>query len=94
MLLGIHDETLFVTQLELLLWHVGWRTADGSASAPFTLVGYSLGGAIAAAYSALYPQLVRRLILIAPAGLMDAIPLIGQVGMFSSCRNLYRVTLS
>lgn len=40
-------------------------TSDG-----FTLAGYSLGGGIAAAFTAHYPELVESLILIAPGGLL------------------------
>ncbi|USW48468.1 Putative alpha/beta hydrolase-1, serine aminopeptidase, S33 [Septoria linicola] len=36
----------------------------------FTLAGYSLGGGIAAAFTAYYPDLVESLVLIAPGGLL------------------------
>jgi pimeloyl-ACP methyl ester carboxylesterase len=35
----------------------------------FTLIGYSMGGAIAAAFAATYPARVHQLILLAPAGM-------------------------
>lgn len=60
--------------------------ADGDVAqvdTRFNILGYSLGGAIATAYSALHSNDVRRLILVSPAGLMDAIPLLGRVGMRS-----------
>lgn len=36
----------------------------------FTIVGYSLGGAIAADFTSYFPQLVKGLVLVAPAGLI------------------------
>ena len=59
---GAQDRDFFVTQLEELL-------ADQGVEGPVTLVGYSMGGAIAAAYAARYPDRLRELVLIAPAGL-------------------------
>lgn len=44
---------------------IPWTGSDG-----FALVGYSLGGGIAATFTAYFPNLVNSLILIAPAGLM------------------------
>ncbi|PPJ50163.1 hypothetical protein CBER1_05190 [Cercospora berteroae] len=44
--------------------HLPW------ASEGFTLVGYSLGGGIAAGFTAHYPDLVESLVLIAPGGLL------------------------
>ncbi len=61
------------------LEQVGLRVARALAArgvrAPFDLVGHSLGGAIALTLAARRPRLVRRLVLVAPAGLTAALPL-------------------
>lgn len=59
---GAQDKAFFVTQLEEMLAHEG-ITED------FTLVGYSMGGAIATAYTATHPDRIRTLVLLASAGL-------------------------
>jgi pimeloyl-ACP methyl ester carboxylesterase len=59
---GRQDSAFFLRQLEDLLDHEGLR-------APVTLVGYSMGGAIAAAFAARHPARVAGLVLVAPAGL-------------------------
>lgn len=55
------------------LREVADRIVDGldaaGAGAPFDLVGHSLGGGISIVLAAAHPQLVRRLVLVAPAGL-------------------------
>jgi len=59
---GAQDAAFFITQLRELL-------ADQGVTGPVTLIGYSMGGAIATAYADAHPDAVRELILIAPAGL-------------------------
>lgn len=59
---GAQDAAFFVTQLRELL-------ADQGVTEPVTLIGYSMGGAIATAYAEAHPERVRDLVLIAPAGL-------------------------
>ena len=55
------------------LREVGDRIVEGLAAAridgPFDLVGHSLGGGIAIMLAASHKELVRRLVLVAPAGL-------------------------
>ena len=58
---------------DLVLHYDDVRAALG-LDEPFDLVGYSLGGWIAAAYAIFYPERLRSLTLITPAGL----PLEGQ----------------
>lgn len=59
---GLQDRDFFLTQLNDLLEHQ--KIKDD-----ITLFGYSMGGAIATAFAARYPDRVRQLILLAPAGM-------------------------
>ena len=43
------------------------------------IVGHSLGGGLAVELAARYPQLVRGLVLLAPTGVPDMPPLLGQL---------------
>jgi len=58
---------------DFVLAEVADRIVDGLAAAgvtgPFDLVGHSLGGGISIVLAAAHQQLVRRLVLVAPAGL-------------------------
>ncbi|MYM55608.1 alpha/beta fold hydrolase [Thalassovita mangrovi] len=58
---GAQNRAFFLRQLQDLLKDQG--VADG-----FTLVGYSMGGAISAAFAAAHPGRAGGLILLAPAG--------------------------
>ncbi|KAI1122506.1 alpha/beta-hydrolase [Nemania abortiva] len=62
-----YDSRLYVTQLLLVLAssQVPWTASSG-----FHLVGYSLGGGLAVAFTRYFPHLVRSLCLIAPGGLI------------------------
>ncbi len=59
---GEQDSPFFNRQLDELL-------QDQGVAEPFVLVGYSMGGAIGAAYTAKNVARVKQLILLAPAGL-------------------------
>ncbi|MEO0390317.1 MAG: alpha/beta fold hydrolase, partial [Pseudomonadota bacterium] len=59
---GRQDAAFFVAEVDALLRHEG-------VSGPVTLMGYSMGGAVAAAYAAAHPTRVARVVLIAPAGM-------------------------
>ncbi|KAH7909626.1 Alpha/Beta hydrolase protein [Hygrophoropsis aurantiaca] len=59
-----YDVLLHTTQLALLMQHVNWNGAD--------IVGVSMGGGIATAFSHHFPSLVNgKVALIAPAGIIE-----------------------
>ncbi len=59
---GLQDQAFFQQQLQDLLAAQGLKD-------DLTVLGYSMGGAIASAFVAEHPERVRRLILLAPAGM-------------------------
>lgn len=59
---GLQDAEFFNRQLEELL-------QDQDIDGGIMLLGYSMGGAIVTSYSAKHPDMLERLILLAPAGL-------------------------
>ncbi|MEL7099193.1 MAG: alpha/beta hydrolase [Pseudomonadota bacterium] len=61
---GAQNAAFYVAELDELLAH---EAVDG----PVSLIGYSMGGAVAAAYAAAHPDSVSRVTLIASAGLQD-----------------------
>ncbi|KAK2061823.1 alpha/beta-hydrolase [Colletotrichum caudatum] len=70
-----HDARLYTTQLLLALASSplpGWTGNDA-----FHLLGYSLGGAVAAAFASSHPHLVRSLTLVAPGGLVRSAAHVG-----------------
>ncbi|KAF5554288.1 2-hydroxy-6-oxo-6-phenylhexa-2,4-dienoate hydrolase [Fusarium napiforme] len=73
-----HDARLYVSQMLLVLASspLAW-TGTGA----FRLVGYSLGGGIAVHFANAFPNLVRDLVLLAPAGLIRAASF-GRVSRF------------
>ncbi|KAF9699283.1 hypothetical protein EKO04_003041 [Ascochyta lentis] len=59
-----YDSSLYTSQIHICLLSspIQWST--------FTLIGYSLGGALAADFTSYFPHLIKSLILIAPGGLI------------------------
>lgn len=69
-----YDESLYTSQLAMLLQKVGWTKCD--------VIGVSLGGATAVSFCNYYPEMVDKSVLIAPAGIMDSktdLPLISKI---------------
>ncbi|KAI1804057.1 alpha/beta-hydrolase [Daldinia bambusicola] len=62
-----YDTRLFVTQILLVLASspLSWTGDNG-----LSIIGYSLGGGIAANFAATFPHMVESLVLLAPAGLI------------------------
>lgn len=58
-----YDSDLFITQLYELIQKL-------SLSLPVSLVGLSMGGAIVSDFTVRYPEIVDKVVLIAPAGLL------------------------
>jgi pimeloyl-ACP methyl ester carboxylesterase len=59
---GKQDAGFFLQQLGDLLQHE-------KVTGPVTVIGYSMGGAVATHFAAAHPGLVKQLVLIAPAGM-------------------------
>jgi len=78
---GTQDADFFIAQLTELL-------AALEVTGKPMILGYSMGGAIAAAYAARHPDRVRRLVLLAPAGmdhdLGPAARLMANLGLFGT----------
>jgi pimeloyl-ACP methyl ester carboxylesterase len=62
-----HDGEVFVDLVSTLLKYLEIDTS-------FTLIGHSMGGAIACLFANKYPHLVTQLVLITPAGLQFTMP--------------------
>lgn len=57
-----HDWRFYIDEIERFRVHEGLGAVD--------VVGTSMGGAFAAAYAATYPEAVRRVVLLSPAGVV------------------------
>ncbi|OSD03484.1 alpha/beta-hydrolase [Trametes coccinea BRFM310] len=81
-----YDWSLFVTQLALLLQYVHWDETH--------VVGFSMGGGIAAAFTAALPHLVSgKVVLIASAGLLEGFNVVAKrriVRMLRLTKKLFR----
>jgi len=66
-----HTGALYVAQLAQLLLHLGYAQVD--------LGGVSQGGAIVTLFAQTYPHMIRRLILLCPAGLPVDAPFLSKV---------------
>ncbi|KAI8885052.1 alpha/beta-hydrolase [Backusella circina FSU 941] len=77
-----YNEALYTNQLANLLQKVGWDKAN--------IVGLSLGGGIVTSFTSYYPEMVKRLVLLAPAGLMEPedVPLYGKIARLPIVRNI------
>ncbi|KDN67021.1 hypothetical protein CSUB01_03641 [Colletotrichum sublineola] len=64
-----HDARLYTTQVLLAL---ASSPLSWSGNNSVRVIGYSLGGAIAASFAAAFPHMVESLVLLAPAGLIRA----------------------
>ena len=71
---GAQSPAFFVTQLRDLLRHL-------EVTEEVTLFGYSMGGVIAAAYGAHHAHQLRRIVLLAPAGMGHEL---GRVARFAT----------
>ncbi len=62
---GLQDADFYVDHLEELL-------ADQGVTEPFTIIGYSMGGAIATCFAARHPEKVKQAFLLATAGIASS----------------------
>jgi pimeloyl-ACP methyl ester carboxylesterase len=69
---GLQDQAFFQRQLDDLL-------KDQQVGDDFTLLGYSMGGAIVTAYTAAHPDRVRQMVLLAPGGVAIKLGLLTRI---------------
>jgi pimeloyl-ACP methyl ester carboxylesterase len=85
-------------ELDAVADRVGRGLAAHRIKGPFDLVGHSLGGAVALTLAAIRPRSIRRLVLVAPAGLRRRAPIPlaplspGVEGWFAVRRRLVPLT--
>ncbi|KAL0940599.1 Lipase 1-like protein 1 [Colletotrichum truncatum] len=70
-----YDSRLYATQILLALASSPLRGWTGNDA--FHLLGYSLGGAVAASFASSHPHLIRSLTLVAPGGLVRSAAHVG-----------------
>lgn len=76
---GLSDRPLAAYDLDMMTLQLDDLLAALKIEHPVRLVGLSLGGAIATAFTAQHPDEVDRLALIAPAGMPRAIPTYARI---------------
>ncbi|KAJ3074339.1 hypothetical protein HDU98_011501 [Podochytrium sp. JEL0797] len=80
-----YDPATYSNQLNELLEYVGWNKAS--------LIGYSLGGGIATDFGDRFGHKVDDLVLVAPAGLRESLPLGGTLLTSPGLGSLFAATL-
>ncbi|KAI9353490.1 Alpha/Beta hydrolase protein [Obelidium mucronatum] len=80
-----YSTDLYVKQLKELMDHAGWERAN--------VLGYSMGGGIAASFADQYVEKVNDLVLVAPSGLREGIPFGARVLAFPFLGPLFSYTL-
>ena len=71
---GVQDDQFFVQHLRELL-------AALQEKSKFDLLGYSMGGAIASAFAAEYPEHIKKLILLAPGGMGHKLSFLEKIAL-------------
>lgn len=84
-----HSAALFAQQLNDLLHEINLEDGAPLWQEKLVVVGSSMGGLIATEFAAMHPDLVRRLVLLAPAGLTPWVTLERKVMMFPGVGRLY-----
>jgi len=87
-----YSEYLFVNQTEELIRALE-KKGILSPNQKFDFFGYSLGGAVAVVYSVSYPERIKSLMLMAPAGLPLKIPLMAGVSTWPGVGLIFKHTL-
>lgn len=80
-----HDERLYTTQILLAVTSspLPWI---GGPYGGFSIIGYSMGGGIAAVFTSYFPKMVKSLVLLAPGGLIRPSRLEGRTKSIYSAK--------
>lgn len=78
---GFSDRPMDAQDRDFFVQHLAELMAHEQLSEPVTLMGYSMGGSIAAAFAATYPHKVNRVILLAPTGMIMNMTLVQQFAL-------------